>query len=122
MTHLHHLIEIERSLWTNNAKIYEATFLPNAVLVFPAIGRVDRDFAVNAIRDENASGRRWTDVRLEDPSLLTVTSSVRLLSYEARAVWNDGTEERSHCATLYVQHGDRWYVAFHQQTPAEVES
>jgi len=118
VTQLDHLVEIERSLWTNDAKVYQSTFLPDAVLVFPGVGRIDRDFAVNAIRNENASGRAWAEVRLEDPALATITSSVALLTYEAKGVWNDGTEEHSHCASVYVKHGDSWCVALHQQTPA----
>ena len=36
------LTAIERSLWANNAGIYEATYLPDAVLIFPEVGRIDR--------------------------------------------------------------------------------
>jgi hypothetical protein len=118
VSQLQQLVEIERSLWTNNAHVYEKSFLPGAVLIFPGVGRIDRDFAISAIHDENASGRGWLDVNLEDASVSTITSNVLLLTYEAWAVWNDGTEERSHCSTLYVQHGDGWSAAFHQQTPA----
>jgi MFS family permease len=34
------LLRIERSLWTNDAVIYEATFLPDAILIFPEVGRI----------------------------------------------------------------------------------
>ena len=121
MSLLQQLIEIEHSLWTNDAQVYQSRFLPEAMLIFPGVGRVDREFAVNAIRDENASGRHWTGVRLEDASQCTITSSVVLLSYEAWGVWNDGSEEHSHCSTIYLKHGDGWCVAFHQQTPAELD-
>jgi len=51
------LITIERTLWENNAEIYHDRYSPEAVLIFPGVGRIDRDTAVAAIRKENAEGR-----------------------------------------------------------------
>jgi hypothetical protein len=34
---LEQLIEIERTMWTNDAEIYEAGYLSDAVLIFPAL-------------------------------------------------------------------------------------
>jgi hypothetical protein len=48
------LIEIERTMWTNNAEIYEAGYLSDAVVIFPGVGRMDRSTAVNAILEEIA--------------------------------------------------------------------
>ncbi|MDW9584468.1 nuclear transport factor 2 family protein, partial [Sinorhizobium meliloti] len=62
MTPLDELLEIERRLWRNDADIYAATYLPEAVLIFPGIGRIDVDTAVEAIRGENAAGRHWAEV------------------------------------------------------------
>ena len=53
------LTAIERSLWANDAGIYEAAYLPDAVLIFPEVGRIGRDAAVAAIREENAANRWW---------------------------------------------------------------
>lgn len=82
------LTRIERSLWTNDATLYEAAYLPDAVLIFPGVGRMGRDAAVAAIREENASGHRWAEVDLSRVSVLNVASEVALLSYEASARWN----------------------------------
>src|SRR5215208_8227789 len=53
------LITIERTLWENNAEIYHERYSPEAVLIFPGVGRIDRETAVAAIRQENAEGRAW---------------------------------------------------------------
>ena len=37
---------------TNDADVYRDTFTSQAVLIFPGIGRIDRDTAVEAIREE----------------------------------------------------------------------
>ena len=111
------LTQIERTLWTNDAEIYGKTFLPDAVIIFPEIGRVGLEFALNAIREENAAGRRWADVAFSDVGALAVTPDVALLHYAASARWNDKKEaEKVRCATLYVKRDYVWRVAFHQQT------
>jgi hypothetical protein len=53
------LLRIERSLWTNDAEVYQKGYLADAVLIFPVVGRIGRDTAVAAIREENAQGRHW---------------------------------------------------------------
>jgi hypothetical protein len=79
---------------------------------------LQRDFAVQAIRKENRSGKRWAEVALENATLGRLTRDVMLLVYEARARWNDATAaERTHCATIYVHRDGEGRVAFHQQTP-----
>jgi uncharacterized protein (TIGR02246 family) len=113
------LTEIERALWTNDAEIYRRTFLRDAVIIFPEIGRIDLAFAVNELQKENAAGHRWTEVVFTDIRALTVTPDVALLHYEASARWNYKQDpEKVLCATLYVKRDEAWRVAFHQQTAA----
>ena len=35
------LITIERSLWENNAEIYHDRYSPEALLIFPGVGRIE---------------------------------------------------------------------------------
>ena len=58
------LLRIERSLWTNDAAIYEATYAPDAILIFPEVGRIGLEHALEAIRAENAAGRHWGGSRI----------------------------------------------------------
>jgi hypothetical protein len=117
MTLEQELTQIERTLWTNDASLYEARFLPDAIVIFPEVGRMDRDAAVAAIRDENAAGRHWADVDFAAIRLLVLAPQVALLSYESTARWNyEEIAARTFCLTVYVKEDSGWRVALHQQT------
>ena len=119
MNHEHELLSIERQLWTNDASIYETTYLPDAVLIFPEVGKIDRDSAVAAIRVENAAGRHWATVDFATVSVLMLAPQAALLTYQVSARWNgEEAESKTLCATAYVKRDGRWRVAFHQQTAA----
>lgn len=116
---LDELIEIEKRLWANDPEFYEATYLPDAVLIFPETGRIGRDMAVAAIREENRRGRHWADVRFEGASTVLIASEVVLLTYTAHARWDrETTPSSALCATVYVRRAGSWRVASHQQTTA----
>ena len=53
------LLKIEKGLWTNNADLYKDSLVPEALLVFAETGVIDRETAVNAIMQENKTGRKW---------------------------------------------------------------
>ena len=111
------LMRIERSLWTNEAAIYETTYSPDAILIFPEVGRIGLEHALVAIRAENAAGRHWAEVGFAGFSVTRIASDVELVTYEATARWNDEKgSARTLCATLYARRGDTWRVLFHQQT------
>ena len=113
------LVEIERSLWTNDPAIYEKTYMRDAVLIFPGVGRIGRQSAVAAIREENAGGRHWASVSFDAIETLRLSPDIALLTYEATAQWNDEpAPSRTLCATVYVKVENVWRVAFHQQTAA----
>lgn len=111
------ILATERSLWTNDADLYAATFLPEAILIFPIVGRIELQDAVKAIRSENESGRYWSDVEFSDEATLSIAPDIVLLSYRAAARWNDRAEpEHVLCTTLYLRRGGGWRIASHQQT------
>ena len=113
------LITIERTLWENNAEIYHDRYSPEALLIFPSVGRIDRDTAVAAIGQENAEGRAWAEVRFDDVDGRWITSAAAaLITYMATARWNyESTASKTLCASVYVRVEGSWRVAFHQQTP-----
>jgi hypothetical protein len=117
---LDELLAFERTLWDNDAEVYEAAYTPDAVLIFPGIGRIDRETAVAAIRKENATGRAWAEVRFENPlARWLATDAAVMISYRATARWNyEAVASQVLCATVYIRQHNAWYVAFHQQTPA----
>jgi hypothetical protein len=116
---LEDLITIERTLWKNNAKVYHDRYSPEALLIFPGVGRIDRDTAVAAIRQENVEGRAWAEVRFDDVDGRWIKSdAAALITYMATAHWNyESTASKAFCASVYVRVGESWRVAFHQQTP-----
>jgi len=113
------LSDIERTLWTNYVELYRQTVLHDAVIIFPDVGRIGLEQALNALREENAAGRRWAKVDLQDARALALGPDVVLLHYAAVARWNYMKDtEKALCATLYVKREGAWRVAFHQQTAA----
>lgn len=113
------LTTIERQLWTNDAAIYESHFVEDAVLVFPETGRITRAFALDAIRQEQAEGRRWAAVIFDDVYASRVSSDAALLHYRATARWEHDVESITVLASsVYVRLGGSWKVAFHQQSEA----
>jgi hypothetical protein len=113
------LIRIERSLWTNDPEVYEATYTPDAIIVFPEVGKISTSVAVDAIRKENRAGRHWAEVGFDDVTTSQLAPHIVLLTYKAIARWNDEeTASGTLCATLYINRDSAWRVAFHQQTPS----
>lgn len=117
MAVLDELLATERQLWSNNATIYARTFLPDAILIFPLVGRISLDAALEAIRREHAEDRRWAKVEFEDAITVSTSPDTHLLAYRAKARWNDRPEpEEVNCLTVYLRRDDAWRVAAHQQT------
>ena len=111
------LIAIERSLWKNEPDVYHQSFIPEAILIFPEVGRIGRNEAVDAIREENKAGRAWAEVNLDDITTLNLGDETVLLTYRAVARWNyEKVPTTTLCSTLYVKRERAWRVAFHQQT------
>jgi hypothetical protein len=117
------LVRIERELWTNNAVLYRDMLVPEALLVFPETGVITRDTAVDAIKQENAEGRRWAEVRLQQVRTLALADDAVLLTYRVAARWEHQQATMVALASsAYVRRDGRWRLAFHQQTPLDAGS
>ena len=118
MERFERLIDTERTLWTNDPDVYEAAYDKDAILIFAEVGKINRNRAVTAIREENKNGRHWAEVRFEDVATSQLAPDVVLLVYRAIARWNhERTATSAHCTTIYVKKGGLWKIVFHQQTP-----
>jgi hypothetical protein len=56
------LFQIEGSLWTNDAELYETVYTPDAVLIFPEVGKIGTSVALDAIRQRTGRegvGRKY---------------------------------------------------------------
>jgi hypothetical protein len=113
----HELLGIERLLWKNDPDLYRENYADDALITFAETGVIDLSFAVEAIRRENAEGRRWAEVSIDDARTLRVTDEVALLLYEATARWeHETTPIHTLCTTVYVRRDGRWKAAHHQQS------
>jgi hypothetical protein len=118
-----HLLRTERELWTNNALLYQDTLVPEALLVFPETGVITRDVAVEAIRQENAEGRRWAEVHMQQVRTLSLSDDAVLLTYRVAARWqHEQAPIEALASSAYVRRDGRWKLAFHQQTPLNAAS
>jgi hypothetical protein len=117
------LMRIERSLWTNDAAIYEATYSRDAILIFPEVGRIGLEHALEAIRTENAAGRHWAEVGFAGISVTRIAPDVELLTYEATARWNDEKTRRGcfarHCTRGAAIRGARYSTSRPASDPRE---
>src|SRR5215216_610533 len=104
-----HLTGIERKLWTNDPEFYTAALVEEALLVFPETGAMTRDAAVDAIRVENAEGRRWAEVQFQDVRCLRVSDEVAVLVYRVTARWeNEEAATSALASSVYVHRQGLW--------------
>jgi Domain of unknown function (DUF4440) len=114
---LDELLQIERSLWTNDPDIYERTYDSDAVLIFPEVGRISIQAAVEAIREENREERRWADVKFENEEARQIGMDCLLLTYLVTARWNYETApSKALCSTIYGGPAGNRKILLHQQT------
>jgi hypothetical protein len=112
------LLKTERELWTNDALLYRDTLIPEALLVFPETGEITRDAAVDAIKQENAEGRRWAEVHMDQVRTLPLSDDAVLLTYRVAARWEaEQATTVAQASSAYVRRNGKWKLAFHQQTP-----
>lgn len=111
------LYEIEKSLWTNDPKIYHQSLRHDALLLFQETGVITRDAAVAAIGQENRENQHWAEVRFSDQRVLAPTPDTRVLIYQATVRWNyEQNPITVLCSSVYALHSGEWRVVFHQQT------
>lgn len=111
------LMNIEQKLWTNDPVFYKNSLLKEALLVFGETGVITRDFAVDAIKTENAENRKWAEVEFSAVRCVKLTEDVALLTYTVSSRWNyENTAVAALASSAYVKHGTDWKLAFHQQT------
>jgi hypothetical protein len=79
------LLDIERTLWTNDAAFYHSHLIDESLLVFPETGVITRSVAVDAIVAEHAEGRRWAEGPLDDMRSMRLTDEAALLTDKVAA-------------------------------------
>ncbi len=114
------LLAVERQLWKNDAELYGHHLIDEALLVFPETGVIGRQVALDAIRQENAEGRRWAEVDIGDVHALELGRDAAVLTYRVAARWeHEAARYMGLASSVYVQRNGEWKLALHQQTPLE---
>ena len=76
--------------------------------------------ALDAIRQENAEGRRWAEVEFKDVRTVQPTDSTCLLTYTVAARWeHEKSKVFALASSVYIQRNGVWKLAWHQQTPIQ---
>jgi hypothetical protein len=116
------LLAVEKQLWRNDVELYQHNLTDEALLVFPETGVITRAIALDAIRAENAQGRRWAEVQFAAVRSLQVAEDVAVLTYRVTARWEHEVSANSALASsVYVKRKGSWKLAFHQQTPLSAD-
>jgi hypothetical protein len=114
------LIEREREAWdasgAGDGAWYRENLTEDARLIFAGVPEaLGREVTATAV-DESTGG--WEHYELQQVRLVSLGEDAALLTY--LAVARRSGEESDFVAsisTAYVRQGDRWLLAFHQQTP-----
>jgi len=114
------LIAREREAWDasggSDGKWYRENLTEDALLVFAGLPPLTREATAEAV--DNSTGS-WERYDFEDVEIVTLGSDAALLTYRATARRGGEDEEFvARISTAYVKQGERWLLAFHQQTPA----
>jgi hypothetical protein len=116
------LLDIERTLWTNDAVFYKHNLIEESLLAFPETGVMTRSVAVDAIMAENAEGRRWAEVQFDDVRNMWLANDAALLTDRVAARWaHDEATTSALASSVYMKRDGAWKLAFHQQTPMAAE-
>ncbi|HEU6449493.1 MAG TPA: DUF4440 domain-containing protein [Verrucomicrobiae bacterium] len=108
------IIEREREFWMASADFYERWLAREVLMIFPAIGILNREQALDGIR----SGNRWASVDMSEISVRRIGDSALALAYRARARKTDSASDYlAFVGSVYVEENAGWKLAFHQHTP-----
>lgn len=114
------LIEREREAWdasgAGDGRWYRENLTDDARLIFAGVPEALSREATAAAVDESTGG--WEHYELQSVHLVELGSEAALLTY--LAVARRGGEDDDFLAsisTAYVKQGEKWLLAFHQQTP-----
>jgi len=112
------LFGLEEQFWKGDAAFYRKNLADEAVMVFP-------DPAGVMIKDEMCStiddSPRWEIVELEELRVMELDDNAAVVTYKATAMREgEVLPYVARASSAYVRDGDRWKLAFHQQTPLAI--
>lgn len=118
MTHPDEMVRLEREGWDalstpRGADFYQDVLAPDATMLFPGIGLLDRDAILDAMRQAPP----WQSYEMTEVRAAPVAPDAILVTYRVAAQRAGQPPYDALISSLYVDHGGSWRLAFHQHTP-----
>jgi hypothetical protein len=108
----HEVWECERRFWLDRGNFYKAHVAPDAVLVLPTVGVVDRAAGLAWARKSPP----WTYVEFSN-RIFSCAAQTAVLAYEAHAEATKVAHTYSACcSSTYVRVRESWMLVAHQQS------
>lgn len=108
----HEVWDCERRLWLDSGTFYKEQVAPDAVLVLPVVGIVDR--AAGLARARKAP--RWTHLTFSN-RIFSCAAETAVLAYEAHAeAARPAQTYYACCSSTYVRMRHSWMLIAHQQS------
>ena len=108
------LYALEQGFWTGGGDFYRAHLDDMCLTVFPEMtALLDREKIAQQVGDT-----RWGDLAMTRKGYLSLAPDFAIICYESSARRGDRAY-RALVSSGYVQRGEDWKMAFHQQTPLE---
>lgn len=110
------LLAIEEKFWTGGPVAYQQHTDEKCLVAFS-----EKMAGVMSKKDiaKSAEKGRWKDVSMKQKGLAKLSDSAVVITYECNAKRKDGQPHHALVSSGYVNRGDGWKLAFHQQTALE---
>jgi len=110
------LLELEKGFWTGDAAYYAANADTECLVAFPGMAQAmdNADLAKTATKPN-----RWRDLQIDLKGIIEPGSDIIMLTYEARAVRENGQPYAALVSTGYVHRVTGWKMMFHSQAPMD---
>ncbi|GAA2822956.1 hypothetical protein EDC40_105300 [Aminobacter aminovorans] len=108
------LLELEREFWTGDQKFFAENADRECLVAFPEMSGVmsNAELAATATKPH-----RWRNLEMKVQGIVEPGSDIVMLTYEAKAIRDNGEPYQALVSTGYVHRLQGWKMMFHAQTP-----
>jgi hypothetical protein len=108
------LLELEREFWTGNQEFFAENADRECLVAFPEMAGVmsNAELAATATKPH-----RWRNLEMKVQGIVEPGSDIVMLTYEAKAIRDNGEPYQALVSTGYVHRLQGWKMMFHAQTP-----
>ncbi|AWC24302.1 hypothetical protein CO731_03786 [Aminobacter sp. MSH1] len=112
------LLELEREFWTGDEQFFAENADRECLVAFPEMACVmsNADLAATAKKPN-----RWRNLEIKLQGIVEPGSDIVVLTYEAKAVRENGEPYSALVSTGYVHRLQGWKMMFHAHAPLQPE-